>query len=169
MAYLAHYGILGQKWGIRRFQNKDGSYTELGKRLRRASEATDPYFRQTIKQGKDKPNISPAEKISKEAKKIQEGASNISGRAKSRKDKERELRERAELEEAMSNMSDAELRSVVNRMNLEDQYISAMSKKNYKNGRASVHEILETFGDVIAVVGGTVGIITAIKAVKSKN
>lgn len=30
--YLAHHGILGQKWGIRRFQNKDGTLTEEGKR-----------------------------------------------------------------------------------------------------------------------------------------
>ena len=30
--YLAHHGILGQKWGIRRFQNKDGSYTSAGKK-----------------------------------------------------------------------------------------------------------------------------------------
>ena len=30
-AYLAHHGILGQKWGIRRFQNEDGSLTEAGK------------------------------------------------------------------------------------------------------------------------------------------
>lgn len=29
--YLAHHGILGQKWGIRRFQNKDGSLTPEGK------------------------------------------------------------------------------------------------------------------------------------------
>jgi len=28
---LYHYGILGMKWGVRRFQNKDGSLTELGK------------------------------------------------------------------------------------------------------------------------------------------
>lgn len=28
---LYHHGILGQKWGIRRFQNKDGSYTAEGK------------------------------------------------------------------------------------------------------------------------------------------
>lgn len=28
---LYHHGILGQKWGIRRFQNKDGSYTSAGK------------------------------------------------------------------------------------------------------------------------------------------
>lgn len=30
--FIAHHGIKGQKWGIRRFQNEDGSYTEEGKR-----------------------------------------------------------------------------------------------------------------------------------------
>jgi hypothetical protein len=30
--YLAHHGILGQKWGVRRFQNEDGTLTEAGKR-----------------------------------------------------------------------------------------------------------------------------------------
>ena len=31
-ASLAHHGILGMKWGVRRFQNKDGSLTEAGKK-----------------------------------------------------------------------------------------------------------------------------------------
>jgi hypothetical protein len=30
--YLAHHGIKGQRWGIRRFQNPDGSLTEAGRR-----------------------------------------------------------------------------------------------------------------------------------------
>ena len=30
--HLEHHGILGMKWGIRRFQNKDGSYTAEGKK-----------------------------------------------------------------------------------------------------------------------------------------
>lgn len=30
--YLEHYGIQGQKWGVRRFQNEDGSLTEEGKK-----------------------------------------------------------------------------------------------------------------------------------------
>lgn len=31
-SYIKHHGILGQKWGIRRYQNKDGSLTEEGKK-----------------------------------------------------------------------------------------------------------------------------------------
>lgn len=29
---LYHFGILGMKWGIRRYQNKDGSLTSAGRR-----------------------------------------------------------------------------------------------------------------------------------------
>ena len=30
--YLAHHGIKGQRWGVRRYQNEDGSLTEAGKK-----------------------------------------------------------------------------------------------------------------------------------------
>lgn len=29
---LMHYGVLGQKWGVRRYQNSDGSLTSTGKK-----------------------------------------------------------------------------------------------------------------------------------------
>lgn len=38
--YLMHHGILGQKWGVRRYQNKDGSLTEEG-RVRYLKEGTE--------------------------------------------------------------------------------------------------------------------------------
>lgn len=31
-AALSHYGVLGMKWGIRRYQNADGTLTEAGKK-----------------------------------------------------------------------------------------------------------------------------------------
>jgi hypothetical protein len=32
MDYLVHHGVKGQKWGVRRYQNSDGSLTDEGKR-----------------------------------------------------------------------------------------------------------------------------------------
>ena len=53
---IIHYGIKGQKWGVRRFQNQDGTYTDLGKKRKSSrvfvsgsSKTQDPeskYYRQ---------------------------------------------------------------------------------------------------------------------------
>jgi len=41
--YLAHHGVLGQKWGVRRYQNPDGSLTSAGKK--RYDKITNKYDR----------------------------------------------------------------------------------------------------------------------------
>ena len=39
--YLAHHGIRGQKWGVRRYQNEDGSYTNAGRERHAEAESSD--------------------------------------------------------------------------------------------------------------------------------
>ena len=48
---LYHHGILGMKWGIRRFQNKDGSLTSAGKK-RAQQNADEDYGEKTNKPAK---------------------------------------------------------------------------------------------------------------------
>lgn len=48
--YLEHHGILGQKWGVRRYQNPDGSYTEAGKKRRdKKNDKTVAKFESSLK------------------------------------------------------------------------------------------------------------------------
>lgn len=61
---LYHFGIKGQKWGIRRFQNEDGSLTTAGKeRYRKNSDSTNGNTKMERRRGIDKDKVKKAAKI----------------------------------------------------------------------------------------------------------
>lgn len=66
---LMHFGIKGQKWGIRRYQNKNGSLTPAGiKRYAKEGYAEDYYNKNKTAVGKAYDKLTGANKISADIK-----------------------------------------------------------------------------------------------------
>lgn len=158
---LYHHGIKGMRWGVRRYQNADGTLTDLGKRHQNIKDAdrniyTDPE----AKSMRDRAiysqvssdyamNSGVAKQISTSAR----SASNISRRMESKK------RERNIWKDA-SSMTDQDLQKAVNRMNLERNYNSLQYDK-INAGKTHTSDVLDTVGDV-AAIGASVAIMASV-------
>ena len=175
---LYHYGILGMKWGVRRYQNKDGSLTRAGKkrysesnrsssqnasrsdaRKEKRRAAVSKAFEQNIKAGKDKPNVSPAEKISK-------NVSNAVDDTRKVADAVYGLRKKKKNKIDVSKMTDAQLRERINRMDLERRYLSLTSEETSR-GKEYFDSTLDAVAGVAGVAGSIVGTIALMKTLRA--
>lgn len=139
MSDLQHHGIKGQKWGVRRFQNSDGSLTAAG----RKRYSTDDY-----KNTLDK--VKQADKTLNTVKKAINEAD-----AKSYEKK---------VKYELSKMSDKELQQAVSRLNMEERYSQVMNQRyRLEQGESRVNKILDVAGSALTGAATALTIAVAIK------
>ena len=135
---LKHYGIKGMKWGVRRFQNKDGSLTADG-RKRYGSEDLKSMQKQ-VNQGK-----------------------NVVDGVKKTRAKAAERQTEKKIRDDLSKMSDQELRDIVNRLNMEERYMQVMKSRDVVTGKSKVDKILDYAGTALTIGGSALSIMVAMK------
>lgn len=112
-AILEHWGIKGMKWGIRRFQNPDGSLTAAGRK--RYSDSAEGG-KSTSASNKSKSKSSSGKPGSK---------SSSSSKASSSSEEKQD----PVIKKKPSEMTDAELNAAINRMQLEKRYVDLLPKE----------------------------------------
>jgi len=118
---LIHHGILGQKWGVRRFQNKDGSLTAAGRRreARNITKRLNEMDKSTVMDKRSYHEHSA--KATRYANKINKLASKK--QTNRRINKIEDLRSKKSVEDEAANMYRNKVLSVENKIhNLVDQY-----------------------------------------------
>ena len=118
---LIHWGIKGMKWGIRRYQNEDGSLTPAGKKRYAKLEAE--IEKLGGKSAEKKLSEMTDEEVAAKTNRMRL-ENNL--KEEMRKSAEQEQRQR-KLQESLDETSTEELRNKIARLQLEEQY------KNLKN------------------------------------
>ena len=138
---LMHWGIKGMKWGVRRYQNKDGSLTPAG---RKRYDKEMAKLKEEEKIAKNK--LKTQAKLNKLDEKRKEVEALKSGKPIAKKNQQPS-------KPSVKDMSDEELRQTVNRLLMEQQY----AKLNPQQVSAGQKFVKKVMNDVVAPAATEVG------------
>jgi len=163
MHELYHHGIKNMKWGVRRYQNEDGTLTPEGRARYGLSEERARDFDSVNVSRKANLAVSTdyqnASKAANAASQAASRGGNIADRAAARE------RAKAKAKIDLSNQSDDEIRQKVNRMNLERQY-KDLATQDVGAGKQYVGDILRDVGDAVSIAGSIATIAATIYMMK---
>lgn len=158
---IEHSGIKGMKWGIRRFQNRDGSLTPAGKK-RYNQELSKVRAAEKVLKNKQATKAK-IDKLNERKKAVEEGEEelkSVAGRSKSTPKKDASTNvEATPKKQTAKNLSDDELNTAIKRMELEKRYNTLQNELNPKKesmGRDFVKKLSKNVLDGTAEAGKNV-------------
>lgn len=129
--YLQHHGIKGMRWGVRRYQNRDGTLTKAGqKRYNKEMEKIKEEKRVLANQAKTKAKL---DKLDAARKDLEDRRDKLNGVKKPEEKKTAAQEAKSETQTkkvSISDLDDAALQQKVNRLRNEDAYVD-LSRKLY--------------------------------------
>lgn len=152
---LYHWGIKGMRWGVRRYQNKDGSLTKAGQR-RYDKEMARLKEEERVVKNKERTQTKLNKLTTKEAELEARKQALVKGKKKPPADDD----SKSSRKKSISEMSDDELREKTNRMVLENNYLtaqknlSASTPQNISKGKKFMDGLIN---DVVTPAAKNVG------------